>query len=78
MPSLVTDVNGLPAASLIVMPPPFTTVLPFVPLLKVAEFRPLRSFAKRSINVSVPSEITPMLSSAESLVASVTPPLTLT
>ena len=77
-PSLVTDVNGLPAASLIVRPPPFTTVLPSVPLLKVAEFRPLRSFARRSINVSVPSATTPMLSSLDSFAASVIPPLTFT
>ena len=77
-PSLFTDVNGLPAASLIVRPPPFTTVLPSVPLLKVAEFRPLRSFARRSINVSVPSATTPMLSSLDSFAAAVIPPLTLT
>ena len=80
-PSFVTDVNGLPSLSLMVMPSPFTTVLPFAPfspLLKVTEFKPLRSFAKRSINVSVPSDTTPMLSSLESLVLSVTPPLTFT
>ena len=76
-PSLVNLVASL-APSLIVRPPPFTTVLPSVPLLKVAEFRPLRSFARRSINVSVPSATTPILSSLESFAASVIPPLTFT
>ena len=77
-PSLVMEVKGLPAASLMDMPPPLTTVLPLEPLLKVVELRPLRSLAKRTFKVSDPSDTTPKLSSVDNLLGSAIPPLTFT
>ena len=57
---------------------PTVAVPAFTVLAAVTVLRPFRSFAKRTFNVSVPSDTTPMLSSAVNLVSSVMPPLTFT
>ena len=57
---------------------PTVAVPAFTVLAAVTVLSPFRSFAKRTFNVSVPSDTTPMLSSAVNLVSSVMPPLTFT
>ena len=57
---------------------PITTSPALTVSVAVTVLRPLRSFAKRTFNVSVPSDTTPMLSSTVNLAGSVIPPLTFT
>ena len=76
-PELVKDTLP-PPLFLIVIPLPFVTVVWPELSIVVMELIPVISFAKRTFKLPLLSEITPILFAEESLLSSVTPPLTVT
>ena len=75
IPSVVIEIAEAPAPlGVMVTPSPLITVVLPLAVVKVADVKPLNTFARRMFNVPAPSDTTPMLPVVKS-VAFDTPPL---